>query len=252
MNIEYILIVLLAFVCEFVDSSLGMGYGTTLTPVLIIAGYSPLQIVPAVLFSEFFSGMLASILHHKFKNVNFHKTSMDLKVALVLSTFAIIGTIAAVLIAVNIPKNTLKLLISFIVISMGIIIFITLNKKPKFRWSNIITLGTIASINKGMSGGGYGPLVMGGQMLSGIRVKNAIGITSFSESVTCLVGVIMYYLISNNRVDWTLAPFLLIGAILSVPFATLTVKKLPEKKIKIFVAVIILILGVVSLIKIFV
>ena len=36
MDVEIILpIVLLAFSCELVDSTIGMGYGTTLTPILL-------------------------------------------------------------------------------------------------------------------------------------------------------------------------------------------------------------------------
>ena len=51
MDFELILpIVLLAFFCELVDSTLGMGYGTTLTPLLLAVGYEPIAIVPAVLF----------------------------------------------------------------------------------------------------------------------------------------------------------------------------------------------------------
>jgi len=42
-----------AFICEYVDSTLGMGYGTTLTPVLLLVGFAPMQIVPAILLSEF-------------------------------------------------------------------------------------------------------------------------------------------------------------------------------------------------------
>ena len=42
---------LVALFCEYVDSSLGMGYGSTLTPLLLLAGFSPLQIVPCVLLS---------------------------------------------------------------------------------------------------------------------------------------------------------------------------------------------------------
>ena len=45
-------IFLAAFIAEYFDSSLGMGYGTTLTPVLLFMGYTPMQIVPAVLLSE--------------------------------------------------------------------------------------------------------------------------------------------------------------------------------------------------------
>ncbi len=63
-------IILLAFVCELVDSTLGMGYGTTLTPLLLILGYEPIVIVPAVLFSEFLTGISAGFFHHEFGNGN--------------------------------------------------------------------------------------------------------------------------------------------------------------------------------------
>ena len=58
-------LVILAFICEYMDSTLGMGYGTTLTPLLLIMGYEPLQVVPVVLISELFSGLLAGVFHHK-------------------------------------------------------------------------------------------------------------------------------------------------------------------------------------------
>ena len=248
MNWNLIGIIPLAFVCEFLDSSLGMGYGTTLTPLLIIIGFEPLQIVPAVLLSEFVSGLLAAFLHHKQKNVNFNHDSIDTKIALLLAIFSVIGTIIAVIIAVNIPKNILKLIISIIVLSMGIIIIFTINYKPKFSWIKITALGTIASLNKGLSGGGYGPLVMGGQMLSGVGVKNAIGITSLAEGITCLAGVILYFILSD-KINWILSPFLVIGAVLSVPFSVYVVKKIPEKQVKIFVSIFILFLGTFSLFK---
>jgi len=49
MDDKLILLMPLAFVCEFIDSSLGMGYGTSLTPILLLMGFHPLQVVPAVL-----------------------------------------------------------------------------------------------------------------------------------------------------------------------------------------------------------
>ncbi len=111
-------------------------------------------------------------------------------------------------------------------------------------------LGIVASFNKGMSGGGYGPLVMGGQVLSGIGVKNAVAITSLSESVVCLVGVILYATLKSD-ISWVLAPWLMAGAVLSVPFAALTLKRLPEQKAKTAVAVIVLGLGLLTLAKVF-
>jgi len=33
---------------------------------------------------------------------------------------------------------------------------------PSFSWKRLIAIGLISSFNKGISGGGYGPLVTGG------------------------------------------------------------------------------------------
>ena len=65
-----VFVIILAFLCEYIDSSLGMGYGTTLAPLLLILGYNPLQVVPAILFSELISGLSAAFFHHRFKNSN--------------------------------------------------------------------------------------------------------------------------------------------------------------------------------------
>jgi uncharacterized membrane protein YfcA len=249
MEEQLILLMPLAFVCEFVDSSLGMGYGTSLTPLLLLLGFHPLQVVPAVLLSEFVTGLSAAFFHHSVRNVNFNPRSKDTKVAVVLSTFAVIGTVVSVIIAIKLPPHILKIWIGAIVIAMGIAIIASLGRVPRFSWGRITALGTIASFNKGMSGGGYGPLVMGGQLLSGIGVKNAVGITSLSESVTCLVGVIMYSTLKDG-VDWSLAPWLMAGAVLSVPFAAHTLKRIPEHKAKIAVAAVIIGLGALTLLKV--
>jgi uncharacterized membrane protein YfcA len=73
-------LVLLAFACEYVDSTLGMGYGTTLTPLLLLFGFGTKQIVPSVLLSEFVTGLLAGGLHHGLGNVRFTRGSRALRV----------------------------------------------------------------------------------------------------------------------------------------------------------------------------
>ena len=266
--------IFLAFFCEYIDSTLGMGYGTTLTPVLLLMGYSPLQVVPVVLISELFSGLLAGFLHHREGNVNLKPKTLDpyiitqrlrdlgyiesfrrgfpkhLRVALLLTLCSIVGTVSAVFLAVNLPKFWVKLYIGVLVLAMGIVILFCLNKSFKFSWKKITGLGLLASFNKGISGGGYGPLVTGGQILSGVDGKSAVGITSLAEGLTCIVGIISYILIAKNPLDLNLAPFIITGAIFSVPFSAKSVKLITEKKIKLSIAVLTIILGGVMVIKI--
>ena len=266
-------IIIIAFGCEYMDSTLGMGYGTTLTPVLLLFGFSPLQIIPPILLSELITGLLAGFFHHREGNVNFRpKTTnisiiisklralgyiesfkrgipLHLKVALLLACCSIVGTIAAVFVVFNIPKLWLKLYIGFLVLAMGVIIVICLNREFKFSWKKITFLGLIASFNKGMSGGGYGPVVTGGQILSGVESKSAVGITSLAEGLTCLVGVITYILVSKNPLDWKLAPFIIAGAVFSVPFSVISVKKISIKKLKLAIAALTIVLGLFTIIK---
>jgi uncharacterized membrane protein YfcA len=107
----------------------------------------------------------------------------------------------------------------------------------------------VAAFNKGISGGGYGPLVTGGQILSGVGSKNAIGITSLAEGLTCFVGVITYLAFTNHTVDWQLAPSLVLGAILSVPLAAYAVKIIPALRLRLIVGLATLILGALTLLK---
>lgn len=268
-----IIVVILAFFAEFIDSTLGMGYGTTLTPVLMLFGFEPLQIVPTVLLSELITGLLAGFTHHAVGNVNFRPRTMNifrifnglrkygvkeswkigiplpLKVALVLALCSIVGTVTAVLIAISIPKFYLSLYIGLLVLVIGVVILATMHKRYGFSWKKITMLGTIAAFNKGMSGGGYGPVVTGGQLLSGVDGKNAIGITSLAEGLTCVVGVAVF-LITGGAADWVLAPYLIIGAVLSVPASALCVKKMNTSKLTLLIGIATVALGLFALGKV--
>ncbi|HPD45755.1 MAG TPA: sulfite exporter TauE/SafE family protein [Anaerohalosphaeraceae bacterium] len=265
-------LVLCAFLCEFVDSTLGMGYGTTLTPLFVLMGFAPAEIVPVVLLSELVSGMFAAFCHHRRGNVQFapkdgevfkirnmlsplgyiekarKSLPIHLKVALLLGACSVAGTLVAVFVAVNIPKFWLKMYIGTLVLSMGVLVLLCINRQFAFSIKRVTILGLVASFNKGMSGGGYGPLVTSGQILAGIEGKSAVGITSLAESLTCLVGVAAY-LLTSQQVDWGLAPYVVIGAVLSVPLSARSVRFIGEKQLKLAIAVLTIMLGTVTIVQ---
>lgn len=272
-----IAIVVIAFLCEYVDSTLGMGYGTTMTPVLMLMGFTPLQIVPSVLLSELITGVLSGAMHHREGNVTFHfkvlnfqrindslrlpgpvnpdhhtygiQVSPHLKVVILLLSATVLGATSAVFTAKILPRQWTSLYISVMVIAMGILILICFNKQFKYSWKKIVGLGLLASFNKGLTGGGYGPLVVSGQVLSGVEGKNAIGITSLAEGVTCALGVLIYCFTAGNSIDWRLAPIIIAGAVCSVPFAVKSVRIMNPQLLKALIAVLTIILGAVTLLK---
>jgi uncharacterized membrane protein YfcA len=69
-TILFVVVAITALLCEDIDASIGMGYGTTLTPLLLIIGFLPLQVVPAVLLGQLAGGLIGGFFHHKLGNIN--------------------------------------------------------------------------------------------------------------------------------------------------------------------------------------
>ncbi len=238
----------IAFICETIDSTLGGGYGTILTPVLLLMGYEPLQIVPLILITEIFTGLGAGFLHHRVGNVDLKPGSREFRIGVILAACAIVGSVIAVFGAINLPKAVVKGYISFLILGLGLFNLLALEARFRFSWKKIVGLGFLASFNKGLSGGGYGPLIVGGQLLSGMPSKSAVGITSFAEGLTCIIGVLSYMVFSGElaHLDWELGGSLLVGSMLSVPFSVNLVRVIDEFLLRKLIALTIVLLGLAS------
>jgi len=260
-----------AFFCEFIDASMGMLYGTILSPVLIIAGFEPVLVVPSILLSQALGGFTASVFHQRFKNVNLalkttnlkiiakkiselgyiesfkRGTTKDFKVSFCVSSLGIVATIIAALIATIIPKAVLKTYIGILVLVMGIILLLGL--EFKFSWKKMLAVGALSAFNKGISGGGFGPVVTSGQIIAGRDGKSSIGATTFAEVPICIVGFFTF-LITKGISDWNLVIFLIIGALLGAPLGALLTSRLKsEKRLKITLGTLTLTLGIWTLVK---
>jgi hypothetical protein len=246
----FLMLLALAFACEFIDSAAGMGYGTILTPLLIAMGFAPHAAVPAVLISQAFGGFAAAVFHHRFENVSFARDSRDLKVVLVISTLGIAATIAGALVSVNLPAAALRIYIGVLVTIMGIVVL--LKRPAAFAWKKIVGLSLLSAFNKGISGGGFGPVVTGGQIIAGERRRAAVGITTLAEAPICVCAFAAYILgrtakelqgraldmpvgdffqtmFSPGMLPWELMLALIAGATLVAPFGAFTARALKHE-----------------------
>lgn len=247
----FLLISSLAFVCEFIDAGLGMGYGTIITPLLILGGLEPATVVPAVLLSQACGGLSASVFHHRFANASFTRHSRDSRAALLIAGFGIAATVIGALIAINIPSAFLKTYIGVLVTVMGILIL--RRKVFTFSWKKMMAVGVISAFNKGLSGGGYGPVVTAGQILAGQNYKAAIGVTTLAEVPICLCGFLTYLVGKNMKgvpvVSKDLLLALLLGAILAGPCGALSTKNFKRERLPLLLGGFIVLLGILTLAK---
>lgn len=236
------------FCCELIDSGLGMGYGTILTPMLLLLGYTPFEIVPTILLSELLTGFTAAFFHHQVSNVDLSRKSPDLKAASILAGGSVSGVVAGVLLALALPVKTLSVLIGCIICFSGASVLILSRHRLRYQTWKMLLLSVIASFNKAISGGGYGPLLTSGQILSGIRTRASIGITSFAEAFTCLLTVSLF-LISGGHVNTIIFIPMCTGALMSVPFAVFAVNRTKERYLQKIIGVLTLCMGTLTIIK---
>ena len=241
-------ITLAAFVCEFVDSAFGMGFGSILTPLLLVAGFSPTETVSVVLVSELLTGFGAALFHAKDENVSFARGSKHLSAGILLSVGSVLGVFIGAPVFLKSSTRLLTLFIGVIIALSGVAIFYCLDHGFRYRQAGVFTLATVAAFNKTLSGGGYGPLMTSGQLLVGVEAKAAAAITSLSEGVTCLAASAIF-VASRGRYNLDLLIAVLTGSLLVVPLATGSVRRLNERSIKKGIAVATLILGCWTVLK---
>lgn len=249
-----VLLVLLAFFCEWIDASLGMGYGTILSPTLIILGFPPLIVVPAILLSQAVGGLSASYFHHSFQNANFAwrdsegKMSDDMKTVLWISGLGVLASFFASFVGVTyFSKETLSTYIGTLVLIMGALVLIGFSFEHK-PWK-MIFVGLVSSGNKSLSGGAFGPVVVGGQMMLGSTHKNAVSITTLSEGPICIAGFIGYWYF-NGIEGWDIIFALTLGSSLASRLGAFTTKKLAGWRLREIIACLLMLLGTLTLLKV--
>lgn len=89
----------------------------------------------------------------------------------------------------------------------------------------IVLFSAVAGFNKSIGGSGYGPVVMMGQLLSGVYEKSAIAIVSLAESIVSFIGILTFIFISaiGVEIDLILLPSIFTGGFIAailVPYLT--------------------------------
>ncbi|MEZ5462013.1 sulfite exporter TauE/SafE family protein [Dokdonella sp.] len=246
--VDALLIFALCFACELVDSGLGMGYGTILTPTLLLLGYDAHDIVPTVLMSELLSGLTASFFHNEIRNVQLGFRGRDFLPAAILAAGSVAGVSVGVALALNLPKDSLNLGVGIIILASGFFVLLHSRRHIEYRRWKMVLLAAVASFNKAVSGGGYGPLVTSGQILSGVSGKASIGITSFAEAFTCLLAVTLF-LAQGEQLNLILFVPMCAGALLSVPFSVFAISVVREDLLRTIIGVVTMLMGALTLIK---
>ncbi len=229
-------VVVLALVFEFMDAAAGMGFGTALTPVLLVMGFDPLQIVPAVLIQQSFAGLIGAFLHREFQNVEwkFRPMSETVRLCLIIAGVGTVFVLAATIGiygVFEVNRLWIKLYVAILLLAMGLISLKQSRHERPYRPNRMIVFAALAGFNKGVGGGGYGPVVTVGGLLSGVPVKSMLAVTALSEGVVCGLAAIAWLLMGASGVpaDYVLLPSIMLATTFSAVIAPYITRVFPER-----------------------
>ena len=237
-----------SFVAGLVDISLGMGYGFTVTPILLLLGFTPQQAVPSVLFSSFVGALLSSYFHHRLGNVDFSWGSESLRISMIIGVLGVLGGLSGALLALGVSSFHLSLYIGALVTASGVFVLLSRGLKVEFSWPKIVAISFLGAFNKGLSGSGFGPLITTGSLLSGLDEKASVSIQALSEFPVSLAGFLTF-LLSGTSTNTPLIVALTLGVVLASPLAARVVQKLQRDRLRTMIGIAAILVGGITLLR---
>lgn len=235
-------VVVLAMLFEFMDASAGMGFGTAITPLLLILGFDPKQVVPAVMIQQGVAGLVGAFLHREFENVEWKIKPMSETVKLWLiiggvGCLAVAVSITAIYAWLKVPKVWIELYVACLLLMMGAISLYQARKERPYKPGKMIGFAALAGFNKGVGGGGYGPVTTMGGLIAGVPVKSMLAVTAISEGTVSTFAILVWLalLTSGITIDYILLPSMMIATMFSAVAAPYAIRVFPEKLWKVVV-----------------
>jgi hypothetical protein len=236
---------LVGIIAQMIDGAIGMAYGITATTFLLTQGISPAIASSSIHIAEIFTTGASGLSHWRLNNI-------DKKLFLSLVFPGVIGGIFGVIILSNIDGKIIKPWISVYLVIMGFYIIIKAIKKKvfvaKISTKKVGPLAFFGGTLDAIGGGGWGPVVTSSLLSSGHEPKKTIGSVNSAEFfITTTIGFSFVFLMGVNHPE--IIAGLILGGIISAPFAAKITTKLSSKLLMTLVGFVIILLSLISILK---
>lgn len=248
--ITYLLLFIFAFIAQLIDGGIGMGYGVSLTSLLLTIGFGSAMASALVHLSEIFTSLVSGVSHFYFGN-------FDRKIFIFLVVPGVLGGIIGAISAIAFQDTIfIKPVVSTILLCLGILIIIKYFAKKDFlseeysspRIRHLVPLGFIAAFVDAIGGGGWGPISTPVLVIKNADPKKVIGSVNFAEFFVTL-AISVSFLIALPKIDWKIVGVLIAGGIIAAPLAAFITKKMPQKTLGVAVGMLIVFLSIRTILK---
>lgn len=227
MELTLLVYILVGFLAQMIDGTLGMAYGVSSNTFLLSVGVPPAIASACVHLAETFTTGVSGFSHWKLGNVD-----KELFKRLILP--GILGAITGAYILTQVDGNFIKPWVSGYLLVMGIAILvksIQYNGEHHEVTGHISILGLMGGFFDAIGGGGWGPIVTTTLVARGKHPRFAIGSVNSSEFfITFSQSVVFLFTLSADLLtNWQVVVGLLLGGVFAAPLAAAITKRLPVR-----------------------
>lgn len=239
------------FVAQAVDGTLGMGYGVFSTTLLVGVGLAPAIASASVHTAETATTLVSGISHWRLGNVH-RKLFFSLVVP------GVAGGVFGAYFLASIPGGQMKPVVSGLLLVMGgLVLYRFLARKEPEQASKrrmplwqASVLGLVAGFLDAVGGGGWGPVATPGLILSGNHEpRQVVGTVNLVEFfVTVAETLTFLFTIGPENFEWGMVAALLVGGVIAAPLAAWLCSRLPHRALGIAIGGLLILLNARTLI----
>jgi hypothetical protein len=235
---------LVGLFAQLVDGALGMAFGVTATTVMLSFGTPPAQASAMVHIAEIFTTAASGASHWWHRNV-------DWSIVRRIAIPGVLGGIVGATILSNVDGKLIAPLVTVYLALMGVLILMRALRafatvEPSKRGMPVIGFagGTLDAIG----GGGWGPIVTSTLVGTGHVPRYVIGSVNLTEFFVT-VATSATFILTMGLADLTPVIPLVLGGIVSAPFAGYLVKIVSTRVLMLLVGSLILVLSLRTLLR---
>jgi hypothetical protein len=233
------LFIVVGFVAQMIDGSLGMAYGVSSNTLLLSLGLMPAMASSSVHAAEVVTTAVSGASHWRLGNV-------DKRLFLRLLIPGVIGGAAGAYLLTSLPGEILKPYISAYLLVMGAVILAkairgVVAAVDSSHWTRgrLVPLGLVGGVFDAIGGGGWGPVVTSTLLASGNNPRFTIDSVNLVEFFVTLAESITFIL-TIGLSHWKVILGLMIGGVVAAPLAAVVCRKIPARTLMIIVGVLII------------
>ncbi|GBC77457.1 hypothetical protein HRbin08_00935 [bacterium HR08] len=232
-----LIFILVGFLAQVVDGTLGMGYGVLSTSVLLSLGLPPAIASASVHTAEVFVTGVSGLAHLGNGNVERH-------LVLRLMIPGVLGGVLGAYLLTRVPGEQVKPVVAVYLLVMGGVILRRAFTRcaPMSAPTRLAPLGFVGGFLDSVGGGGWGPIVTSTLLARGHAPRSAIGSVSLTEFFVTVAQAGTFFALLR-WVHWPAAIGLLIGGALAAPLAAYACRRLPARVVMGLVGTLILLLS---------